>query len=316
MYTISHAARLTGVPAATLRVWERRYGLVAPIRTEGGYRLYDERALQVVRAMSSLVAAGWAPRQAADHLLSDAGGVPPSSSPASTPTTAPTTSTAPAPTTPQDADAEDGLDALARGAAALDPSAVSAAMDEAFARGYFEDVVDSWLMPSLQVVGAWWREGRVDVAGEHVVSATVHRHLGAAMEATRQRATGPLVAVGLARGSHHELGVLAFSVVLRRRGVRVVYLGTDLPAQDWVNVLRRSSPVAAVVGVPMPSDLIAVRETADALHAARADFAVYVGGSAQDEVGHGTRPLGHTLRDAADRLQLDLGAGQTGRDVG
>ncbi|GAA2733518.1 cobalamin-dependent protein [Pedococcus aerophilus] len=287
MYTISHAARLTGVPAATLRVWERRYGLVAPIRTDGGYRLYDERALQVVRAMSSLVAAGWAPKQAADHLLSDEGGVPPAQ--------------APEPATDQE------FDALARGAAALDPVAVSAAMDDAFSRGTFEDVVDSWLMPSLQVVGTWWRDGRVDVAGEHVVSATVHRHLGAAMEATPFRSSGPLLAVGLARGSHHELGVLAFSVVLRRRGARVVYLGTDLPAQDWVNVVRRRSPVAAVVGAPMRTDVIAVRETADALRANHAGFPVYVGGGAQDEVGHGTIALGHTIRDAADRLEVDLG---------
>src|SRR6478752_402899 len=86
VYTISHAARLTGVPAATLRVWERRYGLVSPIRTDGGYRLYDEHALQVVRAMSSLVAAGWAPRQAADHLLSEDGGAAPTSAVPARPT--------------------------------------------------------------------------------------------------------------------------------------------------------------------------------------------------------------------------------------
>lgn len=292
VYTISHAARLTGVPAATLRVWERRYGLVAPIRTDGGYRLYDERALQVVRAMSSLVAAGWAPRQAAAHLLSDEGGVAPDS-PAGTPPTART------------------FESLAEGAAALDPVAVSSAMDEAFAQGSFEDVVDTWLMPSLQVVGAWWRDGRVDVAGEHVVSATVHRHLGAAMEATEHQPRGPLVAVGLARGSHHELGVLAFSVVLRRRGLGVVYLGTDLPAQDWVNVVRRRSPGAVVVGVPMRADVIAVRETADTLHAAAPGLAVYVGGGAQDEVGHGTVPLGHTIRAAADRLVSAMGPRQT-----
>lgn len=322
MYTISHAARLTGVPAATLRVWERRYALVEPLRTDGGYRLYDERALQVVRAMSSLVAAGWAPRQAADHLLSEQPGRDtdgtdttvaletmtglrpgPGSAPGSGRGRSPAPVAAPAPTEVPDGDP---LAALARGAAAMDPGAVSAAMVEAFAGGAFEDVVDTWLMPSLQVVGAWWREGRVDVAGEHVVSATVHRHLGAAMEACPRHPGGPLVVVGLARGSHHELGVLAFSVVLRRRGVRVVYLGTDLPAQDWVQVVRRHSPAAVVVGVPMQADVIAVRETAEALHALDAGFPVYVGGAAQEDVAHGTLPLGHTLRDAADLIELAL----------
>lgn len=41
MVTIKRAAELTGVPEHTLRAWERRYGLVAPARTDGGYRLYD-----------------------------------------------------------------------------------------------------------------------------------------------------------------------------------------------------------------------------------------------------------------------------------
>ena len=64
MYTISRAAELTGVPVATLRAWERRYAVVAPQRTEGGYRLYDDGALAAIRAMSDLVDGGWSPRQA------------------------------------------------------------------------------------------------------------------------------------------------------------------------------------------------------------------------------------------------------------
>ena len=42
MYTVKHAAELTGIPAATLRMWERRYAVVTPVRSESGYRLYDD----------------------------------------------------------------------------------------------------------------------------------------------------------------------------------------------------------------------------------------------------------------------------------
>ena len=51
MYTIKHAAALTGVPEATLRAWERRYAVVSPHRTAAGYRLYDEDQLDVLRTM-------------------------------------------------------------------------------------------------------------------------------------------------------------------------------------------------------------------------------------------------------------------------
>ncbi|MBT8224544.1 MAG: MerR family transcriptional regulator, partial [Dactylosporangium sp.] len=68
MYTIKHAADLTGVPVATLRAWERRYGVVVPRRTNAGYRLYDERVLGIITAMHDLVRAGWSPRQAAAEV--------------------------------------------------------------------------------------------------------------------------------------------------------------------------------------------------------------------------------------------------------
>lgn len=65
MYTIKRAAELTGIPAATLRAWERRYDLVDPQRTESGYRLYDEQTLDRIREMVALVADGWTASTAA-----------------------------------------------------------------------------------------------------------------------------------------------------------------------------------------------------------------------------------------------------------
>jgi DNA-binding transcriptional MerR regulator len=291
VYTIGHVSRLTGVPAATLRVWERRYGLVHPQRTEGGYRLYDDQAVQVVRAMVSLLAAGWSPRTAATHLLADA----------QDPTTdghRPLVGTAPS--DPGGHPWE--TTALARAAAGLDRRAVEATIDGAFARAGFEQVVDEWLMPSLEVVGAWWRDGVVDVAGEHVVSVAVRRRLSASLAAVTTPAHGPRVTVGLARGALHELGVLAFTVALRRLGVDLTYVGADLPVSSWVSMVRAHPPAAVAIGAPMDTDVPAVRETVEALRASTPGLPVFVGGSAQDEVGHGTVVLGHTIRGASRTL--------------
>lgn len=316
VYTIGHAARLTGVPSATIRAWERRYGLVHPVRTEGGYRLYDDQGLQLLRAMGALVAAGWSPSQAAEHLRSDAdgepgrvpweadvggaqGGVVGMPGQAGGPA-------APAGATEESAE-PDGpgawdVTALARGAAELDPAAVDAAITTAFAAGPLEDAVDVWLMPALEVLGRQWRSGRIDVAGEHVVSATVHRRLGVELEAAAPSSGGPRVVVGLPRGAHHELGILAFSVMLRRAGVDVLYLGADLPAQHWVRVVQQQRPAGVVIGTPTPSDVLATRETVAALHAADPALRVHVGGGAQFEVGQGTVTLGHSVVTAARDL--------------
>ena len=69
MYTIKEAAARTGLTVAVLRAWERRYGVVAPTRTAGGYRVYDEAALGRLRSMRRLIDDGWSPSAAAAAII-------------------------------------------------------------------------------------------------------------------------------------------------------------------------------------------------------------------------------------------------------
>jgi DNA-binding transcriptional MerR regulator len=59
-YRIGAVSRLTGVPADTLRVWERRYGVVEPRRTDGGSRLYSQQDVARLGLIKRLVDAGHA----------------------------------------------------------------------------------------------------------------------------------------------------------------------------------------------------------------------------------------------------------------
>ena len=164
MYTVKHAAELTGIPADTLRMWERRYAVVAPDRSDSGYRLYDDAALRRLEAMHTLVDSGWSP---APGRRAGAGRRP-AGSDAERPSSVP--------------ERGDVL-ALARVASSFDVAGLDAALDAGFALGSFEEVVDGWLMPALHRVGAGWREGSISVAGEHLVSATVQRRIAAAFDA-------------------------------------------------------------------------------------------------------------------------------------
>jgi methanogenic corrinoid protein MtbC1 len=285
VYTVKHAAELTGIAPDTLRVWERRYGVVSPARSAGGYRLYDDASLRRLRAMGALVGAGWSARQAATRVLADDEG----------------TDDVPDPGLELLGD----VDALARVAATFDVAGLDAALDEGFALGDFEEVVDRWLMPSLLRVGGAWRDGTISVAGEHFVSASAQRRLAAAFDAAPRNARGPRVVVGLARGSRHELGALAFATALRRRGAEVVYVGGDLPPDGWVAVVSEQHPAAVVLAVPSSDDVVAVRETVAALAAAHPDLPVHVGGGHQHQVPAAHR-LGHVVGAAAAALAADL----------
>jgi methanogenic corrinoid protein MtbC1 len=112
--------------------------------------------------------------------------------------------------------------------------------------------------------------------------------------------------VGLPRGAHHELGILTFTVLLRRAGVDVLYLGADLPAQHWVRVVQQQRPDAVVIGTPTAGDVLATRETAAALRAQDPTLRIHVGGGAQFDVGQGTAALGHSVTTAATELARAL----------
>jgi MerR family transcriptional regulator, light-induced transcriptional regulator len=287
MYTVGRAAKLTGISPDTLRMWQRRYAVVEPTRSKGGYRLYDDPALRRLAAMKSLVDAGWGPGEAARRVVADeARGVDIVPVPAAT--------------------VRGDTAALARVGRDFDGSNLDAVLDDGFALGSFEQVVDSWLMPALAQLGAAWPDGSVSVAGEHFVSAAVARRLAASFDAAGRSVSGPCVVVGLARGCRHELGVLAFAAALRRAGLSVVYVGGDLPPEEWVHTIRVREAVAVVLGVPTPEDVPAVRETVQAVSAAHPKVTVYVGGGYQSEVGGAAQPLGHAIGAASLQLAESL----------
>src|SRR3954452_18350215 len=68
-YRINVAAELCGIPAATLRAWERRYGVPVPRRTASAYRLYTREDVELLRRMRDLVEEGVSPAEAARVVL-------------------------------------------------------------------------------------------------------------------------------------------------------------------------------------------------------------------------------------------------------
>ncbi len=287
MYTVGRVAELIGVPSTTLRKWEQRYGVVVPQRSSGNYRLYDDDAVRRLSVMRTLVDAGWSAHEAAQHVAQDVAVAEAEVARPEVPCTDPR------------------IREVVRCAVDFDVPALERLLSEAFVDGDHATTVDEWLLPSMVELGKAWQRGEVSVAGEHFVSAAVHRRLAQAFQSVPVVAPGgPLVVAGLARGSRHELGVLAFSLVLRSRGIPVTYLGGDLPLEAWVGTVRLLSPAAVVLAAPTVEDLPAVRELVEALAPITS---VFLGGAHQDHVD-GPERLGHRAGAAASALAARLTA--------
>jgi DNA-binding transcriptional MerR regulator/methylmalonyl-CoA mutase cobalamin-binding subunit len=291
MYTIKQAARLTGVPEASLRAWERRYAVVVPHRNASGYRVYDEAALAAISSMRRLVDEGWAPVEAAAAVRNRTAPAVPEGPPAREVS----------PAEPQAAP-DDYTQLFVTSAATLDAAGIEQALDGGFALGSFEHVVDTWLFPALEALGDGWARGEIDVAGEHAASHAVHRRLSAAFDAAGSRSRGPTVVVGLPPGSQHDLGALAFATALRRRGLDVLYLGADVPVTSWETAVRSRQARAAVLSVPTKEDRPAAVEVAGCLLAQAPAPLVCVGGSGATDMTEGVRRLGTSIATAAQEV--------------
>ena len=245
MYTIKQASVRSGVTVPLLRAWERRYGVVTPQRTASGYRLYDDWAIERLRAMRVLVDGGWAPSQAADRVR-DAGEEQLRALEEEIRTERGQASAG-------EALPGDGA-ALVAAAVSLDPDGMESALDEIFSTRRFEAAVEGVVLPAMAAIGAAWARGEVDVAGEHAASAVVHRRLAMAFEAAGTAAGAPRLLVGLPHGARHELAALAFAVAARRAGLDAVYLGADVPADSWARAAIETDARAVVMGAVMLHD--------------------------------------------------------------
>lgn len=289
MYTIKWVAQRLGVAPGTLRAWEQRYGVVHPQRSEGGYRLYDEADLATLQSMADLVEGGLQPSQAAERVRDGRPLVP-----------APAVSGA-------GRLAESGLPdpgSLVVAARTYDVQALEATLDAAFATARFERVVDDWLMRAMAEIGEAWADGDLDVSQEHFISAGVMRRLAAAFEAAGHAPTGRRVVIGLTPAARHQIATFAFATMLRRAGLRVTYLGPDLPVASWVEAVGTILPDAVVIGSPRVMDAAAAGDIVRALAAENPGVKVFVGGPGVVD-GHGIEAS--TLSGATAWLAGHLG---------
>lgn len=218
MFTASEAEARTGVPAATLRQWERRYGVPAPARHANGYRLYSLHDLAQIGRMQAHVLAG-VPASRAAQLVQVPG------------------ETAPDRPEPSPLAAE-----LVAALIASDLRRAGAVLSGAHARLTVEEVVLGLMAPALVEIGARWAHGEITMAHEHQASAFLRGRLAALLELAGLSAFGPTVLAACAPGEHHEIGLLMLALLLRRRGVRAEYLGANLPLAELAAYTRQRGP--------------------------------------------------------------------------
>jgi DNA-binding transcriptional MerR regulator len=230
---IGEFSRRVGVSPELLRAWERRYELLQPLRTEGGFRLYTDEDAERVERMKRALGEGFSAAEAARRALT------------------------------QDRSMERALDGAAErlvaAARAYDEATVHAILDEAFSGFSLETVLRDLVLPVLREIGAEWERGALGVGQEHFASNLVRARL-LALARLWGRGGGPLAILGCVPGEWHDMGLIAFGLVLRSHGWRILFLGADTPLATLRRAVETTDPRLVVVA-SMDSALLEAQST-------------------------------------------------------
>jgi methanogenic corrinoid protein MtbC1 len=276
----------TGIPAPTLRAWERRYGILAPRRGENDYRLYSERDMMMVAWLRERVESGMTISQAIALLRSleparrkSRRGKAAAAAFPHDGVAAPAPALAAAPALDHFA-ADDLVATLIHQVAALDEPAAAHTIAQALAVYAVEDVCLQLFTPALVEVGRLWAAGELSVTVEHFASALVRAQLESLFRASARPELGHLVLVGCAPGELHELGALMVALFLRRAALRVAYLGQSCEARPLAQTVAALRPAAVVLSAVMPDPAEALAGVGQSLRAAASPPLFCFGGQA------------------------------------
>lgn len=242
---IGELARRTGVSVELLRAWERRYGVLTPERSTGGYRLYGEEDERRVLRMRDLIERGLSAAEAARVASSDAA----------------------VPSLDRSEPASGEMDRMAAGLERaldrFDEAEAHALLDRLLAEFTVATVLRDVVLPYLRRLGDRWHDGSATVAQEHFASNLLRgRMLGLARGWADGR--GPLAILACPPDEQHDLPLVAFGVVLSRLGWRIAYLGPDTPIETLTDAAARLSPALVVLAAtqPLSADRAQLRELA------------------------------------------------------
>jgi len=227
-YNIKAVSKMLGIQAGTLRAWERRYNMIAPVRNESGHRLYTDEHIKILKWLISKVNNGFSISQAVNLLetnqvlLDDNVGIVDGEEPIDR--------------------SLNLMDELLQALLQFDENKAHDLLNEAFSLYSVEKVVIDILGTLLVKIGDKWETGKITSAHEHFASSFLRSRIGMILHTLPIAGFLPKVIAVCGPDESHELGLLIFTLFLRRKGFEVIYLGGSIAEGDIDIVLKEVKP--------------------------------------------------------------------------
>jgi DNA-binding transcriptional MerR regulator len=223
-FTIKDLENLSGIKAHTIRIWEQRYQFLNPSRTDTNIRYYTNEELITLLNIALLNKYGYKishidkmkPIEMKERILS---------------------------LTQSEAQLERIVNELIECMVDLRIEDFESVLDFQITSKGIEKTITQIIFPFLERIGILWVTSRVNPAQEHLVTNIIRQKLIVGIEKTSPALQANSTALlFLPEGEHHELGILFMYYLLKARGVKVLYLGANVPIKDVLYVADLKTP--------------------------------------------------------------------------
>jgi DNA-binding transcriptional MerR regulator len=224
-YKIKDLETLTGVKAHTIRIWEKRYGFVNPDRTDTQIRTYSDQELTMLLNVAMLNKTGMKISHIAqlnsDEIASKVWEIK---------------------SNPND---DLGIEKLILALVEMDEVLFHHTLSDLVKSvGLFNTFLD-YLIPFLDRIGVMWLVGSINTAQEHFISHLIRQRVIAETDKLEipSKTEAPIM-LFLPEHEWHEISLLFYQYVLRKKGINTVYLGQSLPFDSLIECIDKIKPKA------------------------------------------------------------------------
>ncbi len=220
-YSITDLEKLSGIKAHTIRMWEKRHGIISPSRTETNIRYYDDEDLKKILNISTLNRYGFKISRIAcmdgetiKEKVREISGT--------------------------HGDHETLINNLVVSMIDMDDDVFVHNFNTSVLKLGFEKCITHVVYPFLEKAGILWLTGTINPAQEHFITNLIRQKLIVAIDAQPEpaRSGAKTFLLFLPGQEMHELGLLFYNYLLKKNRFRVIYLGQSVPFDDVVRVAK------------------------------------------------------------------------------
>ncbi len=222
-YSIKDLEQLSGIKAHTLRIWEQRYNLLSPKRTDTNIRYYDDDDLKLILNVALLNDNGFKISKIASmdavEMRSEVIKL-----------------------TERSLTHDDQIHALTISMIEMDEERFDKVLSSNISKLGFEQTMLNIIYPFMSKIGVLWQTGAINPAQEHFISNLVRQKMIVAIDGQKKFTGGKKFLLFLPEGELHEISLLFASYLIKTKGHKVIYLGQSTPKEDLLSVYKVHQP--------------------------------------------------------------------------